>query len=455
MGKRSRAYGLMIGITAGFAVWGSIAVQPCAVSGQGERTTWEQEIETFREQGEETFSGEERKKVTGEVSEEDLEAQKTDNICPEPRLHAVSAVLMDGSSGRILYGKEEQSFRPMASTTKIMTCILALENGNPEELCCFSEKAAAQPKVHLGVPAGTQFRLQELLYSLMLESHNDSAVAIAEHIGGSVEGFAAMMNQKARDIGCKNTWFITPNGLDAVCTMPDGGERSHGTTAADLASILRYCIRDSPKKEAFLEITGTSGRTIVDCSGRFSYYCRNHNALLTMMEGAVTGKTGFTGGAGYSYVGALESQGRIFIIALLGSGWPPHKAYKWEDARALFEYGKEHYHERDVFEKEPLWHVLVEGGKEPARVPVSSRLKEEQRHLKLLLSDWDQIECITRLPETRNAPVREGDVAGYRIYQLNGDVIAVYPLYMEVSVAEWKFSSCAQTVLGFFLSKNH
>ena len=96
----------------------------------------------------------------------------------------------------------------------------------------------------------------------MLESHNDSAVAIAEHIGGSVEGFASMMNQKARDIGCKNTWFITPNGLDAVCAMPDGGEKSHGTTAAELAAILRYCIRDSPKKDAFLEITRTSGRTI-------------------------------------------------------------------------------------------------------------------------------------------------------------------------------------------------
>ena len=87
----------------------------------------------------------------------------------------------------------------------------------------------------------------------MLESHNDSAVAIAEHIGGSVEGFASMMNQKARDIGCKNTWFITPNGLDAVSSMPDGSEKNHGTTAEDLAAILRYCIRDSPKKEAFQE----------------------------------------------------------------------------------------------------------------------------------------------------------------------------------------------------------
>ena len=196
-------------------VWGSVAVQPCAMSRENterEGIKWERSIETVQGQGKEKL-----------------------------RLHAVSAVLMDGVSGRILYGKEEQSFRPMASTTKIMTCILALENGNPEDICRFSSKAAAQPKVHLGAPAGTQFRLQELLYSLMLESHNDSAVAIAEQIGGSVEGFASMMNQKARDIGCKNTWFITPNGLDAVCAMPDGGEkkpRDNGGGAGSDSQVL-------------------------------------------------------------------------------------------------------------------------------------------------------------------------------------------------------------------------
>ena len=431
MGKRSRACGLMIGITAGFAVWGSASMPARTIP--VENTQWEG---TIRER-----------------SIEGSETQETDFGRPDLRLHAVSAVLMDADSGRILYGKEEKTFRPMASTTKIMTCILALENGNPEEFCRFSPKAASQPKVHLGVPAGTEFRLQELLYSLMLESHNDSAVAIAEHIGGSVEGFASMMNQKARDIGCKNTWFITPNGLDAVSSMPDGSEKNHGTTAEDLAAILRYCIRDSPKKEAFLEITGTSGKTIADRSGRYSRYCGNHNALLTMMEGALTGKTGFTGGAGYSYVGALESEGRTFIIALLGSGWPPHKTYKWEDARTLLEYGKTCYHYRDVFEPEQSWSILVEGGKEPVRVPVSSRLREEERHLRLLVSDREQVECCTRLPDRRRAPVRAGDVAGYRIYRLNGTVIAVYPLYLEASVEEWKFSSCLRMVMEIFWQK--
>ncbi len=123
---------------------------------------------------------------------------------------------MDADSGRVLYGKEEETVLPMASTTKIMTCILALENGSLTDEVEASSHAASQPQVHLGMNKGDRFCLEDLLYSLMLESHNDSAVAIAEHIGGSVEGFAELMNEKAGEIGCTDTHFITPNGLDAV-----------------------------------------------------------------------------------------------------------------------------------------------------------------------------------------------------------------------------------------------
>ena len=131
------------------------------------------------------------------------------------QLYAQSAVLMDADSGRILFEKNGNEQKPMASTTKIMTCILALEEGNPEDVVTASAYAERQPKVHLGVKEGERYRLQDLLYSLMLESHNDSAVMIAEHIGGSVKGFAELMNAKAKKIGCKDTYFVTPNGLDA------------------------------------------------------------------------------------------------------------------------------------------------------------------------------------------------------------------------------------------------
>ena len=129
-------------------------------------------------------------------------------------LYARSAVLMDGDSGRILFEKNGSDPRPMASTTKIMTCILALEASDPSRKITVSSQAASQPKVHLGMTEGQSFYLKDLLYSLMLESHNDSAVAIAECIAGNVDKFADMMNKKASQLGCNSTYFITPNGLD-------------------------------------------------------------------------------------------------------------------------------------------------------------------------------------------------------------------------------------------------
>ena len=125
-------------------------------------------------------------------------------------LYAKAAVLMDAQTGRVLYDKNSSEIMPMASTTKIMTCIVALENGNLDDVVTVSTYAAGMPKVHLGMQSEDQFYLKDLLYSLMLESHNDSAVAIAEHLAGSVEGFARMMNEKAKDLGCNDTYFITP-----------------------------------------------------------------------------------------------------------------------------------------------------------------------------------------------------------------------------------------------------
>ena len=221
------------------------------------------------------------------------------------KLNALAAVLMDGDTGRVLYGKNQEEIRPMASTTKIMTCILALEEGRPEEVVTASENAASQPQVHLGVKAGEQFYLEDLLYGLMLESYNDAAVMIAEHIGGSTEQFAEKMNQKARELGCVNTFFITPNGLDAAVSTEDGVRQVHSTTAEELARIMAYCVNDSPSREEFLKITQSQNYSFSDLEGKRSFSCVNHNALLSSMDGMISGKTGFTSGAGYSYVGAV------------------------------------------------------------------------------------------------------------------------------------------------------
>ncbi len=143
-----------------------------------------------------------RSKQNSNTLQVDKEQKITDND-----LHALSAVLMDGENGRILYDKAGEEVRANASTTKILTCILALEYGDLDDTVVISSYAAKMPDVQLNIREGEEYKLKDLLYSLMLESHNDSAVAIAEHIGESVEQFAELMNQKAEDIGCMKTHF--------------------------------------------------------------------------------------------------------------------------------------------------------------------------------------------------------------------------------------------------------
>ena len=258
-------------------------------------------------------------------------------------LYALSAVLMDGESGRILYEKDGETPRPNASTTKVMTCILALENGAGDDYVMVSDKAAAQPDVQLGMREGEQYYLEDLLYSLMLMSHNDTAVAIAEHIGGSTEGFAGMMNEKAKEIGCTDTYFITPNGLDA-----EDEKGVHHTTARDLALIMRYAIRS----ETFLKITQTREYSFTDLDEKREFSVHNTNALLTMTDGVLSGKTGFTGDAGYCYVCACEKDEKTFVVSLLGCGWPNNKGYKWKDSLKLLDYGE------DNFDYEKFWKEL-------------------------------------------------------------------------------------------------
>lgn len=382
-------------------------------------------------------------------------------------LYARGAVLMDADSGRVLYGKEEDTVLPMASTTKIMTCILALERGNPEDEVEVSSYAASQPKVHLGMSEGDRFYLKDLLYSLMLESHNDSAVAIAEHIGGSVEGFAKLMNEKAEEIGCTDSHFITPNGLDAV-EVTDGKEVRHSTTARDLARIMRYCIMLSSERETFLEITGTANYSFANRQGSRSYSCANHNAFLTMMDGALSGKTGFTGGAGYCYVGALRRDGRTFIVALLACGWPNHKTYKWIDTRKLMEYGLENYQYRNIYREIELNPVKIiegqpagdfldpyaevkadvqirEAGSETGGIKGAGTGMEAEKgmaeELNFLLAEEDEVKIEVSCARELEAPVEKGRKVGMLVYRINGEPVMEYDLVLaeDVDRKDWHY----------------
>lgn len=366
------------------------------------------------------------------------------------QLFATAACLMDGDTGRVLFGKRETDPMAMASTTKIMTCILALENGQEQTVVTASAKAAAAPKVHLGVREGEQFLLGDLLYSLMLESHNDAAVMIAETIGGSVEKFASLMNEKAAAIGCTNTHFVTPNGLDA---SDAGGD--HHTTAADLARIMRYCVWISPKAAQFLVVTQTRSYTFWDLEKKNMFNCYNHNTLLDQMDGAVSGKTGFTAKAGYCYTGALERDGKRLIVSLLACGWPSHKNYKWADAAKLLNYGLESYTYRDVLDHS--WNpgqIEVADGvydgmlqiKSSARLTLTSPVLDPARSLPVLLEETEIPEKDIFLPELLKAPVKKGEKVGSVTYSIDGILLAEYPVYAAETIEKIDYGWCMEKV---------
>lgn len=361
------------------------------------------------------------------------------NTIEESSLHAASAVLMDASSGRILYEKNGQEFMANASTTKILTCILTLEEGDFDKPVQVSAYAASMPDVQLNIREGEQYLLEDLLYSLMLESHNDSAVAIAEHVAGSCQEFSRKMNERAKEIGCQKTWFITPNGLDAkeTITLKNGEqmEKEHGTTASDLALILRYCIEKSPQKEEFLKITRTSQHSFCNKitaedgslrNGPRSFSCNNHNSFLQMMEGALTGKTGFTGKAGYCYVGALREGERTYIVALLACGWPGNRNYKWQDTRKLMEYGLNTFQLHSVKELELDWDEILSSGVEGGQgkkigQSVGLTLMREQKEEipDVLLKAGEELSAkVEKKPLA--APVKKGQQVGRVLYLISG-----------------------------------
>lgn len=404
----------------------------------------------------------------------------------ESSLFAAAAVLMDADSGRVLYGKNEDAVMAMASTTKIMTCILVLENASLDETLTVSAYAASMPKVKLYIQKGEQYTVRDLLYSLMLESHNDAAVALAEHIGRrhlsaelqakeaaeytaeeskqAVAAFAALMNGKASELGCENTWFITPNGLDATesVRLSDGStvQKEHCTTAGELAGILSYCIRKSPKSQEFLEITRTQNYSF-SANGR-SFSCVNHNAFLTMMDGALTGKTGFTNKAGYCYVGALERDGRTFVVALLACGWPNNKGYKWTDTRKLMQYGIDNYFYRSfsgedvAFDADLLSPIPVRNGQtailnDTAYTNVGIAVDSGQWLEGLLLRPDEKIRVKYSAKNMLTAPVESGTVVGSIDYIVDDTVYKRESVVATESVEDIDLRWCAEQIWRRFL----
>ena len=232
-----------------------------------------------------------------------IQSSNFENIT-EPTINSRAAIVYERSSGKILYGKEENKKRKMASTTKIMTAIVVLENANLDDIVTISSKAAGTGGSRLGLHKDDKISIQDLLYGLLLCSGNDAAVALAEHTGGNLSNFANMMNSKAVSLGLSSTHFVTPHGLD---------DDNHYTTAYELALITNYAL----KNETFAKFVKTKTYTI--SINNHPKTLSNTNELLGNLDGVYGVKTGFTNGANRCLVTAVKRNNMDIICIVLGA----------------------------------------------------------------------------------------------------------------------------------------
>lgn len=275
----------------------------------------------------------------------------------KPEVGAKGAVLMDAGNGQLLYQKNAHAPLYPASTTKVLTAIVALESCRLEEVVTVPREAVGVEGTAIGLQEGERLTLEDLLYALLLSSANDAAVAIAHHVAGSTEAFASLMNEKARQIGASESHFTNPHGL------PDP---AHYVSAYDMALIARYAMQDP----VFRKIVNTQvrqiSRPLADRSkGTPQEHLWNHNRLLSLYNGCIGIKTGYTTQAGQCLVGAARRGDRELLVVLLGSqGWDP----LYRDARRLFDYGFTSYR--------PVW-LVTKGEKVSAlELPRGNRTME-------------------------------------------------------------------------------
>ena len=254
-------------------------------------------------------------------------------ISLQPEVAALSAVLMNPTTGAVLFAKEPHLRLPPASTTKVLTALVTLERLDPNARVLVSPQAASAPPSRIGLRAGEAALTQDLLYGLMLKSGNDAAETLAEAGGGSMAGFADLMNARAWQIGARNSHFVNPHGLP---------NDDHYSTAYDLALIFRQAMNHP----MFADIVRTRNAAlrIESSQGLYGDWRMvpvvNHNRLLGSYEGTLGGKTGFTLKARRCFVGEVDRGGVRLIVAILNS---PNSGALWNDARKLLDYGFAHY----------------------------------------------------------------------------------------------------------------
>lgn len=350
-------------------------------------------------------------------------------------LIAKSAILMDKVTGRVLWEKNAEQKMAMASTTKIMTCIVAVENASLDKEVVVSHRAEIAPKVKLYIKEGETYRLGDLLYALMLESSNDVAIAVAEGVSGSVEAFCKKMTEKAKEIGAINTTYVTPNGLDA---------EGHATTAYDLALITRYALNN----EKFNQIINTPSYTFSTVSKKRSLTVNNKNTFLNIYDGANGVKTGYTGDAGYCFVGSANQKGVELIAVVLASGWPPNKTYKWRDTIALMDYGFENFHYQNIkLDNQVVGHI--EGLKYGQTDYVKGVTNCD---FNVILKDDEKVHLVYEMYPITQAPILKNQVIGQTNIYINNNLYKTVDIKATSGVEKIDYEYCVEYVIDKFVS---
>lgn len=344
-------------------------------------------------------------------------------VISEPVINARSALVMDFETGTVLYEKNAYRKRPMASTTKIMTAIVALERSELDDDVLISQRAANMGGSVMGLKKDSIVKMHELLHGLLICSGNDAAVAIAEHVGGSVEGFCELMNEKALEVGAYSTSYSNPHGLDA---------ENHYTTAYDLAKITRYALKnpvfnDIVKKTEFF----FNGKSL-----------KSTNEMLTCYEGADGVKTGYTGLAGRCLVTSATRNDKRFISVVL---FCDTKNLRTSSSQKILDYSFMEFDKVFLLEKgRILGSVKVDRSRtlNEVIVAVAEDLKAVLKH-----NEIDALYTRVSLPDKVDAPVRQGSIMGtVSIFQ--GDkIIAETQLITLNSAQKMRFSDYMKIVV--------
>ena len=331
----------------------------------------------------------------------------------QPSVSAASAILVEAESGRVLFEKNAQEPRAMASTTKIMTALLTLEQ--PDREITITEDMIRAEGSSMGLRAGDRLSLHGLAAGMLSVSGNDAANAAAIAIDGSLSAFAERMNRRAAELGLTQTHFVTPSGLDA---------EGHETTAADLARLMCYAMEN----ESFASLCGSRQVSVSFEEPEEARTYTNHNKLLTLLEGCIGGKTGYTKHAGRCLVSAAERDGIRLVAVTLSD------PDDWNDHMALMEYG---FSELELYTEPQTPYsgkIAVTGGS----APFVSVQGEEGEAFPVLQEEAQRVECRVELPPFLYAPVHAGSQIGSLSYWLDGEEKCRVPLYagQEITVRQ-------------------